>query len=80
MACPYIPIMGTEAVCKIAVPVWPEERSDDVLPHPAIMPRRPVRSIFVVGRQIGKIWFLCKKRATQIIEAIERTVHGKYSH
>lgn len=46
--------MGTEAVCRIAVPVWPE-MSDEVLPHPAIMPRRAVRSMFVVGKQIGKM-------------------------
>lgn len=34
----FILIMGTEAVCRIAVPVCPEERSDEVLPHPAILP------------------------------------------
>lgn len=54
----FILIIGTEAVCKIAVPVCPEERSEDVLPQPAIIPRRPVRSMFVVGKQIGKMWFL----------------------
>lgn len=51
-------MMGTEAVCRIAVPVCPDERSDEVLPHPAIIPVRPVRSMFVVGKQIGKMWFL----------------------
>lgn len=49
-------IIGTEAVCKIAVPVCPDDRSDDVFPHPAIIPRRrSVRSIFVVGKHIGKM-------------------------
>lgn len=51
-------MMGTEAVCRIAVPVCPDERSDEVLPQPAIIPVRPVRSMFVVGKQIGKMWFL----------------------
>lgn len=49
----HLLIIGTEAVCRIAVPVWPELKS--VLPHPAMMPRRPVRSIFFVGKQIGKM-------------------------
>lgn len=47
--------MGTEAVCKIAVPRFPEERSDEVLPHPAITPVRLVRSMLFVGKQIGKM-------------------------
>lgn len=29
-------ITGTDAVCKIPVPVCPDDKSDDVLPHPAI--------------------------------------------
>lgn len=48
--------MGTEADCRMAVPVCPELKS--VFPHPAIMPRRPMRSIDEDGKQIGKIWFL----------------------
>lgn len=56
--------MGTEAICKIAVPVCPEDRSEDVLPQPPISPLRPVRSIFFIvdGRQIGKMWLLQIKR------------------
>lgn len=52
----YILIIGTEAVRRIAVPVWPEVKS--VLPHPAMWPHRPVRSIFFVGKHIGKIWLV----------------------
>lgn len=49
-------MIGTVAVCNIAVPVCPMLIS--ILPQPAIRPRRPVKVMCVVGRQIGCMWFL----------------------
>lgn len=48
--------MGTDALCKMLVPVCPMLAF--VLPHPAIIPFLPVRSIEEVGKQMGRMWFL----------------------
>lgn len=53
MAVEYILKIGTEALCKIFVPVCPILAF--VLPQPAIIPFFPVRSIEEVGKHIGKI-------------------------
>lgn len=60
----YLLIIGTVAVCRIAVPVWPESLIS-VLPHPAITPLRPVRSIFDDGKQIGRMWLLCNEKTNK---------------
>lgn len=49
-------MIGTDALCRILVPVWPMFVC--VLPHPAIKPFRPVKLFRMVGKHMGMMWFL----------------------
>ena len=49
-------MMGTEAVRKMFVPVWP--CSWVIFPQPAMYPDFPTISMGTVGRQIGRMWVL----------------------
>lgn len=59
-------IIGTVAVCRMAVPVCPMLMS--TLPQPAISPRRPVSLIGLAGKQMGWMWFLmCRENMNKLV-------------